>query len=176
MSSWYVVYTKPKKDAYAEQMLRDQGFETFRPKIRFHRIGKESQVTVTESLFPRYLFIRLDEETSNWVAVRSTTGVSNFVRFGKTVAKASDQLIGDLQSMVDANNVMDRTKSLFNRGDAVTIIDGSFCGHQALVTDQSGEKRVVVLLGMLGRQVPLTVPITYLEKRNSSLSARIAAG
>ncbi len=39
----------------------------------------------TEPLFPRYLFIRLSDDTRNWFPIRSTRGVFQLLIFGTSV-------------------------------------------------------------------------------------------
>ena len=82
MKNWYLVMTKPREDAHAEQQLLNQNYEIYRPLAKRSRRQRGRMVTVVESLFPRYIFIRLDPEHDNWSSVRYTRGVAGFVRFG----------------------------------------------------------------------------------------------
>ena len=85
MKKWYLIQTKPQQESIATKNLSNQGFEVFFPKA----IIKNKTV----SLFPGYLFIRLDDKNQNWTPIRSTKGLSNFVRFGLSFAKVPDQII-----------------------------------------------------------------------------------
>ena len=85
MKNWYLIKTKPQQEAIAALNLANQGLNVFFPKA----VIKNK----TTPLFPSYLFIKLDNRTQNWTAIRSTKGVNNFVRFGLTFAKVTNQII-----------------------------------------------------------------------------------
>ena len=162
---WHLLKTKPREDARAEQHLLNQGYEIFRPLLRHLRLQHGRQTAVIESLFPRYLFIRLDEQFSNWSRIRSTRGVAGLVRFNDLPAVVPPELVSALREQVDADNILDGTAddpALFHPGDQVTIIEGSFRGLQAIVKAQSSDERVIILLDMLGKTQCLEMPITHL--------------
>ncbi|MBD3646261.1 MAG: transcriptional activator RfaH, partial [Pseudomonadales bacterium] len=79
MKNWYVVQCKPNQDARAQENLNNQAFETFRPLARVRRRCRGQLKSAIESLFPRYLFIHLDEQEEDWGPIRSTRGVANLV-------------------------------------------------------------------------------------------------
>lgn len=166
MKQWYVVYTKPREDARAQEHLTNQGYDTFRPMLKHHRLVKGGQKTVLESLFPRYIFIELDQETSNWSRLRSTRGVTSVVSFNQEPAIVDDRFVSELKQKLNADNVLDQTaqqQSLFKAGQQVEIIEGSFYGLHAIVKAQTSEERVVVLLNMLGAQHAVTMPMNTLR-------------
>lgn len=166
MNQWYLIYTKPREDERAETHLLNQGYQILRPLLRYHRLSKGVQKTVTESLFPRYIFIQLDHESSNWARLRSTRGVASLVCFNQQPAKVPASLIAELLAQMDAEHVIDRTgvqQGLFHAGDEVEITQGSFFGLHAIVQQQSSTERVVVLLNMLGSQQSLEMPLGALR-------------
>jgi len=85
MKNWYLIKTKPQQEAIATQNLTNQDFDVFFPKAVINN--------KTTPLFPSYLFIELDDKIQNWTPIRSTKGVSNFVRFGLSFAKVPNQII-----------------------------------------------------------------------------------
>jgi hypothetical protein len=86
--AWYVVYTKPRQEDIALINLERQGYQCYLPKMRIERIRRKKAVVLSEPMFPRYLFIRLDssEQGKSWSPIRSTLGVARLVRFGTTAA------------------------------------------------------------------------------------------
>ena len=74
MKNWYLIQTKPKQEKMASQNLINQNFEIYYPKTQI-----KNKVV---ALFPRYIFIQLDDQNQNLSPIRSTKGVANFVRFG----------------------------------------------------------------------------------------------
>ena len=69
-SGWYLIQCKPRQDERAEQNLRNQSFNCYRPLRRAQQVKRGRQVEVSESLFPGYLFVRLC--LSGWIACRIT--------------------------------------------------------------------------------------------------------
>jgi transcriptional antiterminator RfaH len=160
MKRWYAVHCKPRQDARAEIQLRNQGYELYRPlaRVRRHRAGRP--VTVTESLFPRYLFIRLDNCDENWAPIRSTRGVTGLVRWGACVPSVPEFIITALQQRTDSEaGAVDLTASEdFRPNDRVRIVEGPFAECDALFQARTGDERVVVLMEIMQQAQRLELP------------------
>jgi transcriptional antiterminator RfaH len=61
--------------------------------------------SLVEPMFPRYLFIQLDDEGDDWGPIRSTIGVANMVRFGMMPARVPDGLVQLLRGREDEQGV-----------------------------------------------------------------------
>ena len=61
MQKWYVIYTKSRKEKVALQNLNAQGYDAHLPLIKLEKIIRHKKAVIEEPLFPRYLFIRLDD-------------------------------------------------------------------------------------------------------------------
>ena len=144
MKKWYLIQTKPQQESIATKNLSSQGFEVFFPKA----IIKNKTV----SLFPKYLFIRLDDKNQNWTPIRSTKGVSNFVRFGLSFAKVPDQIISMIR--IQQQQTIEKMIDICShqKGDYLEIQTGAFKGQQAIFQNYSAQDRVVVLLKLIGQQ------------------------
>jgi len=72
MFRWYLIHTKPCGEALAQENLERQGFETYLPRMAFttRRQGRRS----VAPLFPRYLFLQLEEGRQALSPVRSSVG------------------------------------------------------------------------------------------------------
>jgi transcriptional antiterminator RfaH len=66
MKRWYVVHTQARQEARAQVNLRRQGFEAWLPVIRRARRDARRVDSTLASLFPRYLFVRLDLTSQPW--------------------------------------------------------------------------------------------------------------
>ena len=96
--NWFLLTSKPHKDEVAEFQLRNQGYDVYRPLAKRLRTQRGKVITKVESLFPRYMFIHLDHGVNdNWAPIRSTTGISSFVRFGTEAARVPEALIMSLK-------------------------------------------------------------------------------
>ena len=82
MRRWYAVHCKPREDGRAERHLSRQCYEIFRPLVQLRRRRSGRMTNIIESLFPRYLFVHLDDIAESWACIRSTRGVAGLVTFG----------------------------------------------------------------------------------------------
>jgi len=166
MKHWHLLMTKPREDERAESHLLNQGYELFRPVIRQYKVKGGKQVPVIEPLFPRYLFIRLDNVLGNWSKIRSTRGVAKMVRFTDMPAIAPDSLIEALRSQCIQDNIIDTTEEkpfVFEKGDEIEITDGSFRGITAMIKEQVAEDRVLLLLTLLGKEQELEISLNQVK-------------
>lgn len=159
-SRWFVVYTKPRAEAHAEEHLARQSFTTYLPRIRQLRHHRGHWREITAPLFPRYLFVRLVPGVEDISPVRSTRGVTKLVRFGEQLAVMPRGMVEALRACEDpavGAHTLDR--ALFNRGDRVRIVQGAFAGLEGIFQVSTGEERVIILLNILGREAsPVTLP------------------
>lgn len=160
MKHWYCIQSKPREDARAEEHLRNQGYEVFRPMLRARKRRAAGMATVTESLFPRYLFIRLDDRHENWMPLRSTRGVAGLVKFGQRPIPVPDEIIRDVECRLDTETgCLDLSKANdFRPNDPVTITEGPFQGLEAVFQARKGEDRVILLLNIMQQSQRVTVP------------------
>ena len=149
MKNWYLIQTKPKQEAVVSQHLVNQNFEVYYPKTQI----KQKIV----SLFPRYIFIHLDDKNQNWSPIRSTKGVANFVRFGIKFAKVPTAIIHSIKHQEDSTveKLIDLSK--FHKGDAIQIQEGVLKGQNAIFSHYDGQMRSIVLLKILHQEQQLTL-------------------
>jgi transcriptional antiterminator RfaH len=162
--SWYVLTCKPRQDAYAEEQLNNQGYTTYRPLAIREQRRRGKVVKVTESLFPRYMFVELDAERDNWSPIRSTYGVSGFVKFGGMPLSVTESLVTNLRNR--EAQYQDKAIDLdqLQRGDIVTIKGGPFEGLDAIFERYSGEERAILLMNILNEQAKVAVSPADLYK------------
>ncbi|MBT8765764.1 transcription/translation regulatory transformer protein RfaH [Metapseudomonas boanensis] len=157
---WYLIQCKPKQDARAEEHLERQAFTCFRPTHCVTRMrGGQKQARV-ESLFPGYLFIRLDQVKDNWHPIRSTRGVSQLVCFGEQPAAISDELVEQLKLRPHSPPLQEPNLSA---GDRVRIRSGNLKELEAIFLAKDGTERVLILLQLLQRQHRLSVPLDSID-------------
>lgn len=163
MRHWYLVTTKPKQDDTAEQNLTAQGYEVYRPLCRVVKKSRGKPVERTESLFPRYLFVQLDDIAQDWSSIRSTKGVMQMVRFGAYPAKVSDDLIDAIKQQEQSalNNV---APEQYKKGDKLRVESGAFYGLSVIFENYDAEQRIVVLMNILGQQHKVIMQAEQLEK------------
>lgn len=160
--AWYLVLTKPRQEAKALLNLTQQGYLCYLPLCSVEKIRRGKAVLVSEPLFPRYLFIRLDssQDGKSWTPIRSTLGVSTLVQFGGQPARAEDELIHALKEHEQASPCT----TLFKPGELVRIADGPFAGLEAIYQCSEAEHRSIVLLELLHKRVRMQIETARLGK------------
>ncbi len=149
MKNWYLIQTKPKQEAVAQRNLSDQNYTVFFPKAVIK--GK------TIPLFPRYLFVELDDKTQNWTPIRSTRGVANFVRFGLSFAKVPNLIINMIK--IQQQQTIEKMINICShqKGDSIEIQTGAFKGQQAVFKNYNSSDRITILLKIIGQHQEVTL-------------------
>lgn len=151
-SFWYAVCCKPRQESVAEENLVRQHYHVYLPRIRIRRRRRGQWIDSIEVLFPRYLFIRIDPLLQNLAPVRSTRGAVGLVRFGGLPAVVPDEVIDALLQCQDPDSGLHQeNRTPLCAGDRIKLVDGPFAGMDAVFAEQDGEKRVIVLLELLGK-------------------------
>ena len=121
MKYWYLIYTKPNQEEVAKQHLERQAYEVYLPMSLSRRKKRGKVMKLIDVMFPRYLFIHLDDTSEDWGPIRSTIGVSTLVHFGSSPAKIPEKLITALRSRENNEGVHDLLARTFKEGEKVLI-------------------------------------------------------
>jgi len=156
-NNWYLLYCKASEETRAGQHLQNQGIEFFHPQRAVKKIRKGIRSVQLESLFPNYLFVKLDPSTANFNAIRSTRGVSQFVRFGLEYATVCDEMVDSLRLTLNPDKSAIDEQLLPKKGDVVTINQGIYQGLEAIYQTNDGLERAVLLIKMIEQQAKLSI-------------------
>ena len=161
MDQWYVVYTRPREEQVAEENLIRQGFETYWPRYRKRTTHARKMQEATASLFPRYLFARFSLADSGWRVIRSTRGVAGLVSQGFDPTPIPARLIADIRNREDERGfvVLGRQIEL-QKGQRIQLASDAFKGLDVIFEAQKDSERVVALLGLLGREFKVSIPMS----------------
>jgi transcriptional antiterminator RfaH len=156
---WYVVHTQPHHEARAETNLRRQGFGTYLPRYLRTRRHARRVETVTRPLFPRYLFVTLDLARDRWRAIHSTFGVAHMVGAGDEPLSVPDKVIAEIRAREgEDGHVALGLPAGIGPGSPVRLIDGMFADAKGVLERIADNRRVAILLELLGREVRVFVP------------------
>jgi transcriptional antiterminator RfaH len=162
---WYAVCCKPRQEAVAEENLLRQGFNVYLPRIRMRQRRRGQWLDAVEVLFPRYIFIRVDPLRRSTATIRSTRGVVGLVRFGGQPAVVPDAVMEALKQREDAASGLHEDKRPpFSAGEAIKLVDGPLAGMEGVFTQKDGDKRVIVLLELLGKANKVTVSRDWIAR------------
>ena len=160
---WYLVYTKPKREAEAEQNLINQSYQVYLPRHQVQTRRRSQLITVTEPLFSRYLFVKLTQGVDNLSPIRSTRGALGLVRMGSSIAVAPPGLVEYLQDR-ERQAQAPKPSSAFKPGDKVIVVDGPFAGYDAIYQSNKGEERAMILLGIMHKMPNIVMPLKSLTR------------
>jgi transcriptional antiterminator RfaH len=160
MTYWCAVQTHVRSEDKAAFHLRRQGYDVFLPKHLKRRKHARRIDWVSSPLFPRYLFVSIDPETTPWWAIRSTFGVGSLVCFGDAPACVPTDIITEIKARQDEKGLVKTNAGcVFKRGDRVRIVEGPLNDLEGLFESTSDEERVTVLLNLMGREIKARVPL-----------------
>jgi transcription elongation factor/antiterminator RfaH len=156
---WFVLYTKPEKEEYAELNLRHRGVDTFLPKLCLPISVKRKRQVVP--LFPNYLFVRF-AMASSW-SVMWCPGVKRLVAFNGSPAVVDESIMDFLMAQADPSGLISAHCNLAV-GQHVSIEGGPFDGLVGIIQEPpNGKGRVKILLQILNRPTKVDVPVQYIN-------------
>ena len=154
MTAWYAVHTQPRREIIASQHLLRQEFEVYFPQHLLKRRHARRVDWVRSPLFPRYLFVGINNKNRQWRSIHSTVGVSYLVQFGDQPIEVPFDIIEALQSHEDEDGLVKfNNSSIYRPGDSVQILDGVFGDTIGIFEHLDGPERITMLLDLMGRQV-----------------------
>ncbi|WP_105902482.1 transcription/translation regulatory transformer protein RfaH [Vibrio gangliei] len=160
MKSWYLLYCKRGEQKRAKQHLENQQVECYYPEIEIEKILRGKRQRVVEPLFPSYMFVALDHDNGpTFTTIRSTRGVMDFVRFGGLPYKVPKGVIERLQNFKPD----EEGTTLPKQGQTVQITSGQFAGFDAVYHESDGEKRSILLITLINKQVKIKVDNTQVD-------------
>jgi transcriptional antiterminator RfaH len=173
-TAWFCLVSRRKHEYIAAaQLAEQQAVEVFAPRIRFRRPTRNGPRWATEALFPSYFFARIG--LSSLRRVHHSPQVRGIVHFGDSWPTVPDLAMEALLKTLGGGEIHVISPAV-SAGDKVKIIEGTFHGFEAVVTQvMPARNRVAVLLDFLGRQTVVELNsgalITNAEQRESLFQA-----
>lgn len=157
---WYAVYSKPRREEFAQLHLRRKGLEVFFPRLYLPNPRPRQGPIVP--LFPSYLFVclRLPEEYNYalW-----SPGVKTIVSFNGAPTPIDKKIINFLKDQADLEGVI-KGRSNLTAGQEIRIKGGPFDGLIGIIQDPPNARgRVSILMQLLNRPVKVEVPAYFVE-------------
>jgi len=162
---WVLVYTKAKEEKKANDNLNNQGFKTFLPLIAPSNKSVEFKFLVP--VFPRYLFVQINLKTDNWTSIKSSYGVSHIVMFSEKFSPISNNIIKLIQNKLDESDIYKEDFSIvdYQKGDPVSIKEGTFAGIEAIFLSKKPKDRVRLLLKLINTSIVAEIPTTNIKNK-----------
>jgi len=122
--NWYVIQTKPQAENDVKLRLEKADFEIFYPRIRTAVRGATNKSTRVKSLFPAYLFARLDLKDGNvFNMIKYTRGVHRLLGGAHSPVPIPGSVVQTIRERVGEGDVIEQ-QMVFKKGDKVRIRGG----------------------------------------------------
>ncbi len=182
---WYVIHTYSGMENRVKQNLdsrvktlgmEDYIFETVVPTEDVVEIRNGTKKTVTRTVLPGYVLVRMDMNDESWGAVRHTPSVTGFVAHANAPVPLSlDEVEKMLAPAVLAKAAAasagpsQRKRKIevadFKVGDNVMVVQGPFAGVHASITEINvNNQRLKALVEILGRETPVDLTFSQVQK------------
>ena len=154
---WYAVRTKPNHERQAELSVQRLGVETFYPQMKQRRVIRRREQMIIGSLFPGYLFARLNLAV-HYRAAKYARGVLDLVAFGSIPAIVDDEIIEGMRARL-RDGCLTLPAPALTPGEVVRIQAGPLQGLEAVFErEMSDHQRIVLLLRTLTYQARVVLP------------------
>ncbi|RRD47005.1 transcription termination/antitermination protein NusG [Tessaracoccus sp. OH4464_COT-324] len=183
---WYVIHTYSGMENRVKQNIEarvqsfemeDYIFEAIVPTEEVVEVRNNARKTVTRSVLPGYVLVRMELTDDSWGIIRHTPSVTGFVGNGQTAVPLSiDEVLHMLTPSVKARvnaelaGAQPKLKKKvevvdFAVGDSVMVTDGPFAGIHASITEiNANTNRLRALVEILGRETPVDLEFRQVSK------------
>ena len=165
MNLWYVVQSKPKKEADAASYLSTRALQlqVFHPLMEDFRSRSGNIEKVIRPLFPGYFFVAFDLER-DYNLVRWSRGIKRILGFGGYPTPVSETVIEMIRQRADQDGIVRRTARL-EPNDRIRIKSGPLKELSGIFERWlPGRDRVRILLNLIGYQPAIEIHYSMLEK------------
>ena len=153
---WCAVHTHTRTEDVAAFHLKAQGFRVFLPRRR--RIIRHARRTHErkEAFFPRYLFVTLDLERTQWRCINATRGVSHLLCVKDRPLALPRGLVEALLEATDPDGIL-RPRETLEAGQTVRILSGYLADRIGRLEDGTRADALRILVNMMAREVPVYI-------------------
>jgi transcription antitermination factor NusG len=161
---WLAVWTKPRAERVAAEMLEVRGVPVWLPTITVRRRWSDRWKDVQVPIFPGYLFAQA--EMGSWPELLRVQGVLTVVKQGRVPAWLRDHQMFELRSAVERIGLGEEPEVVedYEVGERVRVIDGPLAGLIGIVREKRGRRRLLVGVEQIGRAVSLSIGAARVER------------
>jgi transcription antitermination factor NusG len=155
MPGWSLAVTMPCREAKVSEALTRFEFSNYVFKLRKNIVRNGRIFSLLVPAFPSYVFVAAEE---SWNFIRRVADVVGFVKFEGAVAEVPEADIQALVRRSDPEWVLpkDDPAPRFCHGQKITITSSALRGP-ATYDRVASPGRAIVLVDLMGRQVPVSV-------------------
>jgi len=162
---WAVLATQPQGERWAEQNLRQRGYQPYLPLFALMQRDRTIPTfkrLALKPLFAGYIFCQHDPRDP-WRPIRYCPGIRANLLGGKGIQYARDDAVAALQA-TDAQRLLPIHRTPWRPGAVCELCDGPFHGQPAVVLHVEKDVALVSML-MLGELREVAVDVSCLKLR-----------
>ncbi len=185
VGDWYVIHTYSGMENRVKQNLdnrvktlgmEDYIFEAVVPTEEVTETRNGTKKSVTRTVLPGYVLVRMELTDASWAAVRHTPSVTGFVAHANAPVPLSlDEVekmlapaaLAKAAAAVSGSRPRGRKVEIadFAVGDSVMVVQGPFAGVHATITEiNPNSQRLKALVEILGRETPVDLTFGQIQK------------
>ncbi|MFZ0531527.1 MAG: transcription termination/antitermination protein NusG [Propionicimonas sp.] len=185
IGDWYVIHTYSGMENRVKQNLdnrvktlgmEDYIFEAVVPTEEVIETRNGARKSVTRTVLPGYVLVRMELTDASWAAVRHTPSVTGFVAHASSPVPLSLDEVEKMlapAALAKAAAASTGTKRSpkkieiadFKVGDSVMVVQGPFAGVHATITEiNANSQRLKALVEILGRETPVDLTLGQIQK------------
>lgn len=155
--TWFLAQFKPNCAQVANRNLKQQGFLTFLPLEERAQQRNGRFKTTKRPLFPGYIFVSFDVTKGLWCQINSTYGINRLIGLGmKGPTEVPPEVVTQLMDRCDNTGTL-LPPRILQPGDQVLLTTGPFANFLADVERISPDRRVWVLMDIMGGKTRVSV-------------------
>ncbi|MCL6593088.1 MAG: transcription termination/antitermination protein NusG [Alicyclobacillus sp.] len=172
---WYVIHTysgyenkvKQNLESRVQSMgMSDKIFRIMVPTEEEIEVKNGKKRVVQRKVFPGYVLVEMLMTDDSWYVVRNTPGVTGFVGSAGGGSKPVPLQPAEVRAILRQTGSDEvKTRVDFEVGEVVRIVEGPFADMIGNIEEiHPDQEKLRVLVSMFGRETPLEVDFTQVEK------------
>ncbi|KFZ43474.1 transcription termination/antitermination protein NusG [Anoxybacillus flavithermus] len=173
--NWYVIHTysgyenkvKTNLEKRVESMgMQDKIFRVVVPEEEETDTKGGKKKVVKKKVFPGYVLVEMIMTDDSWYVVRNTPGVTGFVGSAGAGSKPTPLLEEEVSAILKRMGVdLTELDFDFELNEAVRIKEGPFANFVGTIQEiEMDKQKVTVLVDMFGRETPVELDFSQIEK------------
>ena len=171
-AKWYVLnirtgyensIQKELKQRIEATGMEDKIVDILVPSQKKIFVKKGKQEVKEEKIFPGYVLVKMELDNKTWDLVKNTEGVRGFVKTDKYPKPLPESEVKAITKFMEVEQPSFQTS--FSVGEAVKITEGAFADFIGSVQEiDTAKGKITVLISFLGREAPVELDLTQVNK------------
>jgi len=169
---WFALQVRSNHEQVASLHLRSRGYEEFSPSYKVERQWSDRKKTADQSLFPGYVFCRLNAHDR--LPVLTVPGVVGIVGFADGPMSIPEEEVARVRAMLNSGLVV-MPWPFLKVGETVLIERGPLAGIEGILQEVKGKCRIVVSISLLQRSVSSEIDRAWVRPLKPPHASQIPA-